>query len=885
MPFPSAFSSLGQWTIQNPIARAAQNLARPVYDFAFGSATELSSIDPAPGLNTATSISTGGYNSVTSESLDDSMRHAWNDVSEGPWGFICSRYALALVIMALITNRIQHICRPRARAVTMTDAKRVALRLPSILLLTRSVLILLIITCNLAFSSRSFVNQILSTITPKQWRQGWISEAVYNSSLPDADEDDWGHRDAGALWAAFMATCVAVVTESLIRSLEADRDEPPSFNLVGFAFLLHFHSYSPEYPASKHVYFCVLLQLAEIWSVSISKCRKRPLVPRLPLTAFFGITSTIHYLWTVRTGNYPFMQAFNRAPEIALICVILLTIFLHALTMILLEGKIEPSRLLFTRANLPSASDDWSLALFKLGTACLESTRLTGLSREMAQINVYEGAFIEMKQNGEVRLVDEGQDGVGGGGSLESNGGLGGSRSKSWGLGREIRKLRLEVEGDGRGGNPFLTASSRWKEAVKFLANLCRVVRTLCTMASRWILVRAGIENPRVPVWMERLWVRLRLLWHGSNGEERRARRIAERQREMERLRSSREAIMDRVRGERRQQQGIGATSSISTRAHIPPTTTTTGPSNLFSITSSRGMVRGSERNGRERATSPSSSLIDQALWQRFLAPGVPIQEEEEEEEDGDWDEEAEQGEEEEEEGEEEGGSGQTDTEAEEDVMFDTREEVESYYDLVELLRTAGGGEEGGHSSSSSPTPYPGESGEEFRRLLLARLVRKDRDPPMTRSGYRSLIQSTVSGNGAMTTSSSSHSRGRDSGGEEQVKDEDEDDLLQVMIQRRRSSLKDLPQRNDEEFERERKRLCVVCCVEERNVICWPCRCLCLCMECREQLASRPPRSNRQRQANHHHNPSSSSSTQNTPTHLCPTCRTPVQAFSRLYIP
>ncbi|VDB82846.1 unnamed protein product [Peniophora sp. CBMAI 1063] len=61
----------------------------------------------------------------------------------------------------------------------------------------------------------------------------------------------------------------------------------------------------------------------------------------------------------------------------------------------------------------------------------------------------------------------------------------------------------------------------------------------------------------------------------------------------------------------------------------------------------------------------------------------------------------------------------------------------------------------------------------------------------------------------------------------------------------------------------ESRRLCVICTCEERQIICWPCRCLALCDDCRENLASRVAPSK----------------------HTCPCCRQPVEGFSRIYIP
>jgi len=61
----------------------------------------------------------------------------------------------------------------------------------------------------------------------------------------------------------------------------------------------------------------------------------------------------------------------------------------------------------------------------------------------------------------------------------------------------------------------------------------------------------------------------------------------------------------------------------------------------------------------------------------------------------------------------------------------------------------------------------------------------------------------------------------------------------------------------------ENRRNCVICTVEARQVICWPCRCLAMCDDCRENLASRSSASK----------------------HRCPCCRRNVEGYSRIFIP
>ncbi|KAF9266971.1 hypothetical protein L218DRAFT_896271 [Marasmius fiardii PR-910] len=59
------------------------------------------------------------------------------------------------------------------------------------------------------------------------------------------------------------------------------------------------------------------------------------------------------------------------------------------------------------------------------------------------------------------------------------------------------------------------------------------------------------------------------------------------------------------------------------------------------------------------------------------------------------------------------------------------------------------------------------------------------------------------------------------------------------------------------------RRNCVICTVEQRQIICWPCRCLTMCDQCRESLAARSSASK----------------------HRCPCCRRPIEGYSRIFIP
>ncbi|KAI0636382.1 hypothetical protein C8Q77DRAFT_1051344 [Trametes polyzona] len=122
--------------------------------------------------------------------------------------------------------------------------------------------------------------------------------------------------------------------------------------------------------------------------------------------------------------------------------------------------------------------------------------------------------------------------------------------------------------------------------------------------------------------------------------------------------------------------------------------------------------------------------------------------------------------------------------------------------------------------------------------LLLAHMT--DTSPsPLTRRGYRRLV-----------------SGGRRPDGEEL------DEWDEFLLERRRVKRSAAEARGDDPFA-EQTRNCVICTVEPRDIICWPCRCLALCDDCRENLASRSSASK----------------------HTCPCCRRSVEGYSKIYIP
>ncbi|RPD56416.1 hypothetical protein L227DRAFT_508480 [Lentinus tigrinus ALCF2SS1-6] len=116
--------------------------------------------------------------------------------------------------------------------------------------------------------------------------------------------------------------------------------------------------------------------------------------------------------------------------------------------------------------------------------------------------------------------------------------------------------------------------------------------------------------------------------------------------------------------------------------------------------------------------------------------------------------------------------------------------------------------------------------------LLLAHITDSS-SSPLTRRGYRRLVSGPRHGS------------------------DEWDDFVLERRQAKRSKVQ------DEDVLSENARACVICTVEPRDIICWPCRCLALCDDCRNNLASRSSASK----------------------HTCPCCRRSVEGYSKIYIP
>ncbi|BGP34681.1 hypothetical protein JCM10296v2_006503 [Rhodotorula toruloides] len=163
------------------------------------------------------------------------------------------------------------------------------------------------------------------------------------------------------------------------------------------------------------------------------------------------------------------------------------------------------------------------------------------------------------------------------------------------------------------------------------------------------------------------------------------------------------------------------------------------------------------------------------------------------------------------------------------------------------------------HSSTNAPTP------QELAPYLLAHHL-SGSSTPLTRRRYRALLpSSSASSSPGPSNSLAALSTAISQRRHEIVESAPHGDVERWMEEKR------------EEWRESRSRFCVVCTVEERTIVLWPCRCLCLCDSCRTTLSERSTIASLD-------NADAAGGTGRANA-LCPTCRTPVQGFSRIFVP
>ncbi|KAG9302320.1 hypothetical protein G9A89_008812 [Geosiphon pyriformis] len=285
------------------------------------------------------------------------------------WNFIYSHHLYLAIFVNVLNNRINAIVAPRnPRPLPFTT--RLFLRLPCFFLMLKSALVL--------------ISRIAGEIP---WLQKYVAESVLGYSLD--------YTDHQALWLCLKALSAVYIMKAFHSSLE-NRNLPgreQATNLYEWALL--FHLYASNFHSNIDLLIIALLELVDALVLEILYIHPHGTQYRLIPTTIIGIIGIGHLAHALRySETYPLLQSVARFPELALICVIIMCTILHGIAIIATGGNLR-GRFFLDARSLPSLNQDYTMALYSIGMACIEATRTDGYRNEMNPIAVPMGTVFE----------------------------------------------------------------------------------------------------------------------------------------------------------------------------------------------------------------------------------------------------------------------------------------------------------------------------------------------------------------------------------------------------------------------------------------------------------------------------------------------------------
>ncbi|CAE6523195.1 unnamed protein product [Rhizoctonia solani] len=217
-------------------------------------------------------------------------------------------------------------------------------------------------------------------------------------------------------WTTYIAVCVAMVMNTLTRGLEGvASDGPHSFNLFGYSFLLHIYAspimhQSPKHPEAhtstpsrpdKHVLITIILPLLQLTILHVLAINKRLSRQRLIPTTACGLLSIIHFTYVTLFSHstYPFFTYLNSLLEAFLVGIVRSSTAQHLPPLSVRKGRFVWNPFaeedgVAHQSLLPNRSDDYAVALLKLGSACIEVTAMAGFGNEVSPIHTPDTIYI-----------------------------------------------------------------------------------------------------------------------------------------------------------------------------------------------------------------------------------------------------------------------------------------------------------------------------------------------------------------------------------------------------------------------------------------------------------------------------------------------------------
>ncbi|GAA5887021.1 hypothetical protein JCM5296_001568 [Sporobolomyces johnsonii] len=374
-----------------------------------------------------------------------------------PITYLTSAYLITSLVLAFLLHRIHHLVPPSHRHANaphphlhdqrginrvMRPAVQLGVRAPGLLMMLKTVagLVLAIgrekgwaldwLRTGAQGGGPWGASLLRASATLLIWLTPWAGKGELGRFLASTAGTKTDHP--ALLWTTFLSIALSLTCETFVRALSDDMPNLHSFNLLSFSFLLHVHSsITPKASAAAtpaaELYLYLLLTLLELLTLQLSYClpffpSRNPARPRRPtttrsyrlaITAFFSIVAQFFALraWVRVFGPSFFLSGedatpapeggdelhvefmpgmiwWNKLPEVAFELVVGVSVGLKALAALIRGEPMTLDNLVGHPQMAPSAEEDYAVALIKYATHLLSSTRLSGLAYELSPLEV-----------------------------------------------------------------------------------------------------------------------------------------------------------------------------------------------------------------------------------------------------------------------------------------------------------------------------------------------------------------------------------------------------------------------------------------------------------------------------------------------------------------
>lgn len=807
--------------------------------------------------------------------------------NHGPWGFFVSSYMLAIVLMAIVLHRIQNIVIPSrippnrglrpgvsigwrrrfaffgriSSALFPLDLEststRLSVHLPSLYLVFRMLAIWFVLVLQ------------TSNMWPENTGIGWVEQLGGFVRKAEMEE---------VCWKTFVAVSACFAVEGFMNALEGieagfpiGRNLNPNtspFTIFGYAFLLHLYSSpfahgqntgdTPSRP-DKHAVMTItipLIQFAIFHALSVSKKLSTHRLLPTTLTSFLSLTHFYCAIWFFcfvpfeptpeelkvpharLLTSYPILNYVPNIFETGLIATILLTVILNVIVQMVVRGRVDrlfsglggntifenadddpiPRSAFFNFFRNLNYDEDFGVLLLKVATASLEATGLRGWNNEVAPVTAPVVVHSRDMRTSMARLqqdapsVEYGSVRIG---RFGAGGVTPGSRTV---MSRQANGLR-SIAGSSSGGQSTQTQAAVPQRRVQTMRGLRNEVRSV-DLGLRLDGQPSGEAN-RAGGWWNYFRELMRFgeaAWAAVKGL----------------VVMSWTCIKAFVRGRRHWRSRHMDKEVVNRRRSRRPSLSASASASV------QGAWVANEEDSVVGDNNPEWETVDEerVVYQRFLE-GEEITDDEDEHN--------------------------------EFVPPDSGEgsdvEVDSISPTTTDLSNDAGGEWEDEEGGGELELEGGGGGVEREAFaLFTELLHAARSAP----GDLSYLMSRSLNNTPMTRRRWAHHRSMAPPTAAQEDDNSASSDTRLFVRGASASTGQLGSAPPQELsggeamvDPSARALCVICTVEMRDIICWPCRCLAMCDGCRDSMAS-----------------------QSAPTrHRCPCCRQLTEGYSRIYVP